>query len=107
MAMGTTGTVNVTSEMLRNALNVIDEYRTKSNNLHTQFTDEVNNLIPSSFSGNAAEGFKFFYNDKIEPAVGEGLTQLLDALRDICQGTLEAIPDSDGLDDQLGDGNKQ
>ena len=107
MAMGSTGTVNITPEMMRNALSIIEDYRAKTTNLHNQLTDEVNNLIPGSFSGNAAEGFKFFYTDKIEPAVGDGLTKLLDALRDICQGTLEAIPDADGLDDQLGDGNKK
>ena len=107
MAMGTTGTVNITPEMMKNALSVIDDYRTQTTNLHTQLSDEVANLIPSSFSGNASIGFKAFYTDKIEPAVGEGLTQLLDALRDICQGTLDAIPETDGLDDQLGEGNKK
>lgn len=60
MAMGSTGTVNITPEMLRNALNVIEEYQKETNNLHTRLTDTVNSLIPGSFSGNAAEGFKFF-----------------------------------------------
>lgn len=107
MAMGSTGTVNITPEMLRNALNVIEEYKTKTDSLHTELTDTVNSLIPGSFSGSAAEGFKYFYNEKIEPAVGESLTNLLQALNDIVQGTLEAIPDTDGLDDQLGEGNRQ
>ncbi len=107
MAMGSTGTVNITPEMMRNALSVIEAYRTQTKNLHTQLSDVVTSLIPTNFSGNAAEGFNFFYTNKIEPAVDTGLTQLLDALRDICQGTLEAIPDADGLDDQLGDGNKK
>lgn len=107
MAMGKTGTVNITPEMMTNALSVIEDYRTLTGNLHTQLSDEVSNLIPGSFSGNAADGFKFFYDDKIEPAVGEGLTKLLDALRDICQGTLDAIPQVDGLDDQLASENKK
>lgn len=107
MAMGSTGTVNITPEMMRNALSVIEEYQKKTDNLHTELTDTVNSLIPGSFSGNAAEGFKFFYTEKIEPAVGESLTNLINALHDIVQGTLEAIPDTDGLDDQLGEGNKK
>ncbi len=107
MAMGTTGTVNITPEMMNNALSVIEEYKTKTNTLHTSLTDTVNSLIPTNFSGNAAEGFKFFYDDKIEPAIGDGLTQLITALHDIVQGTLEAIPDTDGLDDQLAEGNKK
>ena len=107
MAMGSTGTVNITPEMMRNALGVIEEYQTSTNGLHTQLTETVNSLIPGSFSGNAADGFKFFYTDKIEPAVGDNLTKLIKALHDIVQGTLEAIPDTDGLDDQLAEGNKK
>lgn len=107
MAMGSTGTVNITPEMMRNALSVIEEYQTKTNSLHTQLTDTVNALIPGSFSGNAADGFKTFYTDKIEPAVGDNLTKLIQALHDIVQGTLEAIPDTDGLDDQLGEENRK
>lgn len=108
MAMGSTGTVNITPEMMRAALEVINEYRANTNNLHTQLNDTVTGLIPGSFSGNAADGFKFFYTDKIEPAVGEGLTKLLDALQQMIEGILKAIPeDSVGLDDQLAEGNKQ
>ena len=107
MAMGQTGTVNITPEMMKNALSVIEDYRTKTDNLHNQLSEEVAGLIPGSFSGSAAEGFKYFYTEKIDPAVGEGLTQLLNALHDMCQGILEAIPDNDGLDDQLGEGNRQ
>lgn len=107
MAMGSTGTVNITPEMMRNALTVIEEYQTKTNNLHTQLTETVDTLVSTNFSGNAADGFKFFYDDKIVPAAGEGLTKLITALHDIVQGTLEAIPDSEGLDDQLADGNRK
>jgi len=108
MAMGNTGTVNITPEMMRNALNVISEYRTSSDALHTQLTETVTGLIPGSFSGNAADGFRFFYDESIEPAVGDGLTKLLDTLQQISEETLKAIPeDSIGLDDQLADGNKQ
>lgn len=107
MAMGNTGTVNITPEMMRNALNVIEEYKTNTQNLHDQLNGTVDSLIPGNFSGNAAEGFRFFYDDKIEPAIGEGLNKLLEVLKEIVQETLRAIPDVDGLDDQLAEGNKQ
>lgn len=106
MAMGSTGTVNITPEMMRNALSVIEDYETKTKNLHTQLNDTVAALIPGNFSGNAADGFKDFYTNKIDPAVGESLTGLITTLREIVEGTLEAIPDTDGLDDQLAEGNK-
>jgi len=107
MAMGKSGTVNITPEMMRNALNVISEYRENTNNLHTQLTSTVDGLIPGSFSGSAADGFKYFYNNTIEQNVLDGLTKLIEALKQIMEGTLQAIPDTDGLDDQLGDGNRQ
>ncbi|MBS5935272.1 Proteins of 100 residues with WXG [Anaerosporobacter mobilis DSM 15930] len=108
MAMGKTSTVNITPEMMNNALNVISDYRKKTVDLHTQLSDTVATLIPSNFSGNAADGFKIFYENKIEPAVGEGLTNLLDSLQKMCEGILQAIPqDSVGLDDQLAEENKK
>jgi uncharacterized protein YukE len=107
MAMGSTGTINITVEMMRNALNVIEEYRANTGSLHTQLNETVTGLIPSSFSGNAADGFKASYAENLEKAVGESLTGLLDALQQIVEGILKAIPDIDGLDDQLGEGNRQ
>lgn len=107
MAMGSTGTVNITPEMMTNAMSIIDEYRSQTNDLYTRLSEEMSGLIPGNFSGSAAEGFQFFYTDKIEPAAGEGLTKLLDALYQICEGTLKAIPAESGLDDQLGEGNRK
>ena len=107
MAMGSTGTVNITPEMMTNAMSIIDEYRAETGSLYTRLSDEVAGLIPANFSGSAAEGFQFFYTDKIEPAAGEGLTKLLDALYQICEGILKAIPAENGLDDQLGEGNRK
>lgn len=107
MAMGSTGTVNITPEMMRNALDVIEEYQKNTNDLHTKLTEAVETLTQNDFKGSAATGFVKFYNTKIESAIGEGLTNLLTALHDIVQGTLEAIPDTDGLDDQLGEGNQK
>lgn len=107
MAMGTTGTVNITPEMMRNALTAIEGYVTKQQDLHNQLDETMSGLIPGNFSGAAADGFKTFYEAKIVPAVGENLKKLTDALTSIVQGTLDAIPDTDGLDDQLGDENKK
>jgi uncharacterized protein YukE len=107
MAMGSTGTVNMTPEMLRRALEVINEYRSTADGLHTQLDDTVGTLLSTSFSGSAADGFKHFYDNTIQQAIGEGLSKLLDALQQIIEETLKAIPDVNGLDDQLGEGNRQ
>ena len=107
MQMGSTGTVNITQQMMNDVLSAVSEYREKSTALYNKLTETVNGLVPSGFSGAAADGFKAFYNNNIVPAVDEGLKQLLKAIDDMAKGVLEAIPGGNGLDDQLADGNKQ
>lgn len=107
MAMGSTGTVNITPEMMTNAISIIDEYKAQAETLYNRLYDEAHNLVPTNFSGSAAEGFLYFYTERIEPATKEDLTKMLDALRQICEGILKAIPAENGLDDQLGEGNRK
>lgn len=107
MSMGSTGTVNVTVAMLNQALNAVSDYRQTTTNLHTQLGETVSNLIPASFSGSAAEGFKTFYSSKIDPTVGESLTKLLESLDAILNGIKDAIPEAAGIDEKLSEENKK
>ncbi len=108
MSMGTTGTVNITPEMMNNALKAIQEYTETAKGLKTQLESTMGGLVPGNFSGNAADGFKIFYDDKIVPVIGKGVDDIVQLLTDIVQGTLDAIPaDSTGLDDQLASENKK
>ncbi|GAE90691.1 hypothetical protein [Acetivibrio straminisolvens] len=107
MAMGSTGTVHMTPEMLQNAMRVIDEYKTTTDGLKSQLDNAINTLLSTSFSGSAADGFKYFYDNVIIPAIGEGLGGLLTTLNDIMDGILKAIPGENALDDQLGTQNRQ
>lgn len=107
MPMGTTGTVKVTHEMMDNALKAIEDYRSEITDLNSQLDGVINDLIPTSFSGSAAEGFKTFYGESIEPNCGENLTKMLDSLKGICESVKKQIPgEEDGVDDQLGQGNQ-
>ena len=107
MAMGSTGTVNISQKMMTDIKSAVADYRGKAKALQERLDSEVNGLIPGSFSGAAAEGFKFFYTNNIVPANGEGLENLLKVIDDIAQGALEALPGGNGLDDQLAEGNSQ
>ena len=107
MAMGSTGTVNITSKMMDDIMQAVSEYRTTATTLHTNLEGEVNGLVGSGFVGAAAEGFKAFYTQNIAPVTGEGVTNLLKAIDDIATATKSALPGTDGLDDQLGEGNRQ
>ena len=57
MAMGNTGTVNVTPEMINNAKDAIQEYKDTVKTLYSQLEDTMSALIPGNFSGSAADGF--------------------------------------------------
>lgn len=103
MAMGSTGTVNMSAQMFNDIKAAVEEYRTTANNLKTDLEGVINGLVGTDFVGSAANGFKTFYTNNIEPANGEGLTNLLKAIDDIADAALKAIPGANGLDDQLAD----
>ena len=104
--MGSTGTVNVTIEMMSNALSALEQYEATTKSLYTRLDSEVNNLIPGSFSGSAATGFQTFYTNRIEPVTGKALTEIIATLRNIFESIQKQIPGMDqGVDEQLGQGN--
>jgi len=104
--MGTTGTVNITVEMMSSALSALEQYESTTKSLYTQLNSAVTNLIPGSFSGSAATGFQTFYNNSIEPVTGQALTEIIATLRNIFESIQKQIPGMDvGVDEQLGKGN--
>ena len=105
--MGSTGTVNITPEMMEAAVKAITEYRTTTEALHTSVEEEVTSLTASDFTGSASTGFVNFYTNNIKPATGKSLTDVLDTLEQICNSIKSAIPDIEGVDEQLGTANNQ
>lgn len=105
--MGSTGTVNITPEMMDAALSAISAYRETTTTLHSSVESEVTNLTSNDFTGSAASGFFNFYTNNIAPATGKSLTGALDSLEEICKSIKAAIPDTDGVDEQLGTANNQ
>jgi len=104
--MGTNGEINITKGMMDAAITAIDNYQNAVNGLNSELASEISSLIPSSFSGSAAQGFKTFYEVNIEKNAGENLTKMLDALKSVCETVKSQIPgDEQGVDDQLGSGN--
>lgn len=104
--MGSTGTVNVTPEMLQSALDAVSEYREAVSGYAKDLESIVSNLIPGSFSGSAAEGFMAFYTEKVVPLTDDNIFKLLDGIDSMLNGIKSAIPDADGVDEALGEGNK-
>lgn len=107
MAMGSTGTVNVTPEMIKSALSAINQYEATVKSLYSKLESTMSELIPGNFSGNAAQGFRQFFDDNIAKLAdtndeSAGVSQIIKLLREIVNGISDAIPEDDkGLDDQL------
>ena len=102
MAMGSTGTVNITPEMIKSALSAIEEYETTVKSLYSTLSSTMSELIPGNFSGSAAQGFKLANaNDE-----STGVSQIIKLLKEIVNGISDAIPEENkGLDDQLAEQN--
>ncbi len=108
MAMGSTGTVNITPEMMTNAKAAVSTYRETLTGLQQRLQGVVDGLIPSGFSGSAANGFKTFHTNKIDTDLFvNGILPLLETIDSICDGILKALPDAEGVDEQLAAGNQQ
>lgn len=111
MAMGQTGTVNVTPEMLNSAISAISTYRSTVQSLYSRLEQEMGGLIPGNFSGSAANGMTTFFNNTISPAMSNeetsSMTQLLSALESMCKGILDGIPGDEGVDELLGQENSK
>lgn len=107
MSMGSTGTVNISVKMLDDIKQAVADYRTTAKGLQDRLAGEVNGLVGVNFVGAAADGFKNFFVNNIEPANGEGLEKLLQAIDQIADAAKDALPGANGLDDQLAEGNNQ
>ena len=91
--MGKTGTVNITPEMMDEAIKAIQAYRTTafgaadgngSDGLKGTVKIEDDTLTASDFNGSATKGFVNFYTNNIEPATGSSLKGALEMLESIC-----------------------
>lgn len=106
MAMGSTGIVNMSPDMLKNAQRIIEEYKTTVEGLAVEVDEAMTALIPGQFSGSAADGMTHFYENEVVPSITTNLNELLDNLHRIAGAILAAIPDVQGVDDQLGEENR-
>lgn len=105
--MGTEGQINITKDMMKNAVEAIDAYQKAINGYNSELETEITGLIPTNFSGSAATGFKHFYDNQVKPNIETNLTSMLNSLKGVCNTISKQIPgDSEGVDDKLGEGNK-
>lgn len=108
--MGSVGKINITVEMMTSAISAIDTYLESVKTEYTNISNAITGLgIGTSFKGSAANGFKTFYDNNIDPMLKKdgGLEKMLTSLRDICESARKQIPGEAGVDDELAKINNQ
>lgn len=98
----------LTHEIINNAKESVDTYISTANNLYDQLSGVINSLIGTNFSGDAADGYKFFFDSKVVPALTDNLTSPESSLTAGIKNILEGIENQllDTVDPQLGDANR-
>ncbi|GEM_PF-1349526 len=65
----------LTSAIIQNATNSVNTYINSVTGLNDQLQDVINTLTSANFTGDASNGYKEFYTNKVVPAITENLTQ--------------------------------
>lgn len=65
----------LTSAIVENAKASVDAYISSIESLNDQLEQIMSTLTSSNFNGEAAEGYRDFYTNKVLPAITENLTQ--------------------------------
>lgn len=90
------------------AVSTVDTYIALANDIFDDLRSTVESLIPANFDGDAAEGFKEFFNAKVVPALTVNLTEPSGSLTSSIKEMLESIKTQilDQVDPQLGEANR-
>jgi uncharacterized protein YukE len=111
MAMGANDRVALDGEM-QAAKQVCADYRAKISTLLGQLEDTVNSLLNDDFKGEAADGFKDFYDKNVKAFFesGETFDQYLGMFDKEGEGLFDSIEKAltvgEGVDPSLGQNNK-
>ncbi|MGN0677042.1 MAG: hypothetical protein ACI4K5_04795 [Ruminococcus sp.] len=107
--MGSGGQINITSAMMTNAISAIDDYMATVKTEYGNISGAMSTLTAEYFNGSASNGFRNFYNTKIDPMLNnEGsLIKMLQSLRGMCESALKQLPGESGVDEGLAEINNQ
>ena len=98
----------LTVQIVDNAKQAVDDYITTTNSLVQDLTDAINNLTAQQFTGDASEGFKAFYTEKILPAITENLSTSESSVMAGIKKIMDSISQNliSTVDPGLGDANR-
>ena len=98
----------LTHAIISSATEKVDAYVATANSLYTELEGIINTLTGSNFNGDASDGYRVFYTEKVVPAITENLTGADASLMSSIKNILSSIQTQllDTVDPQLGDNNK-
>ena len=97
----------LTSAMISSAIGAVEDYIGTANSLSSDLDSVINSLTSSNFQGDASDGYKAFYTEKVMPAINENLTgsaSLTKSIKDILESIQTQLLNT--VDPQLGDSNR-
>ena len=98
----------LTHAIISSATEKVDTYVTSVNGIYDELNGIISTLTASNFNGDASDGYKVFYTQKVIPALTENLTapqnSLMASLKDMLTGIETQLLDT--VDPQLGENNK-
>ena len=98
----------LTHAIIASATEKVDTYVTTANGLYEELQGVVTNLTSANFNGDASDGYKVFFTEKVTPALTENLTAPGSSLMASIKSILETIQNQllDTVDPQLGETNQ-
>ena len=98
----------LTHAIIANATEKVDTYMVSANGLFEELNGVINALTASNFNGDASDGYKVFFTEKVVPALTQNLTDPTSSLMSSIKSMLESIQTQllDTIDPQLGDNNR-
>ena len=94
----------LSSAMITNAQGSVNTYINTANQLYSELQSIINNLTADGFQGDAANGYREFFQNKATPALGPNLTEPTGSLTAGINNMLNTIKEQllDTVDPGLG-----
>lgn len=98
----------LTHAIIKNAIAAVDSYISTANGIYEDLNRTISSLTGTNFLGDASDGYKTFYTEKVVPAITQNLTDPASSLTAGIKNILQSIETQllDTVDPQLGENNK-
>lgn len=93
----------LTSAIISQASSAVQEYSSQAKSIASEVASIINNLV-SNFTGDAADGYREFFTQKVSPAINENLDSLMSAIQQMLDSIQQQLLNT--VDPQLGTNNR-